>query len=57
LVLSLLAAPCAASSLSPTGASAGQAIRHGMIPVTANLAWFDRVLRLENWAAPRPELT
>ena len=35
---------------------AGQAIRHGMILVTANLAEFDRVpgLRPENWATPRP---
>jgi tRNA(fMet)-specific endonuclease VapC len=36
---------------------AGQAIRHGMILVTANLAEFDRVpgLRPENWATPRPK--
>jgi tRNA(fMet)-specific endonuclease VapC len=35
---------------------AGQAICHGMILVTANLAEFDRVpgLRPENWATPRP---
>jgi predicted nucleic acid-binding protein len=35
-------------------AIAGQAIRHGMILVTANLPEFDRVpaLRRENWAMP-----